>query len=184
MIHRTWLVPAASSSAVPLRAPSTSAMHQIARTSLVFSRLVNTAISCAASLHLIKRFIARFQGHCNLANARAYRFMGQPPNTDPSVQRSAHYSLMHVLGGFFDSLQLGTYGPVDYPAPLTTQPCSCRSLDPTASRFRHAEAKVSFHRPSRGRLLYADSHLRCSNSRIQQQIYCSSQKTYRQMNNA
>jgi hypothetical protein len=147
MIHRTWLVPAASSSAVPLRAPSTSAMHQIARTALFFSRLMNTAISRAASLHLIKQFIARFQGHCSLTNARAYRLMGQPPSTDPSVQRSARYSVMHVLGGFFDSLRLGTYGPVDYPAPLA-QPCSCRSLDPTASRFRHAEAEVSFHRPN------------------------------------
>lgn len=76
--------------------PSTSAMHQIARASLVFSRSENTAISRAASLHLIKRFIARFQGHCNLANARAYRLMGQPPNTDPFVQTSVHYSLMHV----------------------------------------------------------------------------------------
>jgi hypothetical protein len=112
-----------------------------------FSRLMNTAISRAASLHLIKRFIARFQGHCSLTNARAYRSIGQPPSTDPSVQKSARYSVMHVLGGFFDSLRLGTYGPVDYPAPLA-QPCSCRSLDPTASRFRHAEAEASFHRPN------------------------------------
>jgi hypothetical protein len=53
---------------------------------------------------------------------------------------------MHVLGGFFDSLH---YGTVDCPGsacPALHLPL----LDPTANRFRHAEAEaeVSVYRPN------------------------------------
>lgn len=109
----------ASSSAGPLNLLLCPAMHQIARVSLVFSRLVNTAISRAPALPLIKPFIARFQGHCDLANARAYRLM-EARSKRRSTRASCAYFLdgASSCGGFFDGLHHGTYGPVDYPAPL------------------------------------------------------------------
>lgn len=108
-----------------------------------FSRLVNTVISRAASLHLIKRSIAQFQGHSNfprLADARAYRSMGccaehRSICADCTLPAFSGASLRWV---FLDSLQARDSQPIRLrkcPAPLA-QPCVCRLLDPTASRFR------------------------------------------------
>lgn len=131
MVRRTWLVPASCL--------STSTMHQMAQQSLVFSRLVNTAISRAASLPLIKRFIVQFQGHNHLADARAYRLMSFCAGHRSIRAHCALYSgacswwvLRYFAGTALPAYQATSCPHI--PGPLA-QPCICRLLDPTANRF-------------------------------------------------
>lgn len=133
LIHRTWLVPVASAGL------STSATYAPNRASepCFFATCEHCNLSCGvpALNQTLYRSLPRPQaGHDNLAKARAYRLTGLCSEPQFVCAKSVLFSET-VRGGFFDSLLHGTYGTVDYPAPLA-QPCICRSLDPTANRFR------------------------------------------------
>jgi hypothetical protein len=115
--------------------PSGSALHQIARPSLVFWRLVhNCNLWC--SLPALNQTLYRLiPGRDNLANARAYRLMDHCAE-HPSMIHSCKglvfpFAACTVLGGFFDGLRESTVLP--YATCMTAR--RLPGSAPTANRF-------------------------------------------------